>query len=126
MILVDKCLFINRSPFKDNLEISFKEGVNVLCGINGRGKTTILSYIVDAFYEMAKPNYQGSFEGKEYKYYRLSSSFHTIDPGKPSIVYIRFKIEERTIDYIDVRGQLTEAEYNDLVKYETKVEYGKI
>ena len=50
MILVDKCLFINRSPFKDNLEISFKEGVNVLCGINGRGKTTILSYIVDAFY----------------------------------------------------------------------------
>lgn len=126
MILVDKCLFINRSPFKDNLEISFKEGVNVLWGINGRGKTTILSYIVDAFYEMAKPNYRGSFEGKEYKYYRLSSSFHTIDPGKPSIVYIRFKIEERTIDYIDVRGQLTEAEYNDLVKYETKVEYGKI
>lgn len=126
MILVDKCLFINRSPFKDNLEISFKEGVNVLCGINGRGKTTILSYIVDAFYEMAKPNYRGSFEGKEYKYYRLSSSFHTIDPGKPSIVYIRFKIEERTIDYIDVRGQLTEAEYNDLVKYETKVECGKI
>lgn len=63
MILVDKCLFINRSPFKDNLEISFKEGVNVLCGINGRGKTTILSYIVDTFYEMAKPNYRGSFEG---------------------------------------------------------------
>ena len=126
MILVDKCLFINRAPFKDNLEISFKEGVNVLCGINGRGKTTILSYIVDAFYEMAKPNYRGSFEGKEYKYYRLSSSFHTIDPGKPSIVYIRFKVEERTIDYIDVRGKLTEAEYNDLVKYETKIEYGKI
>ena len=126
MILVDKCLFINRAPFKDNLEISFKEGVNVLCGINGRGKTTILSYIVDAFYEMAKPNYRGSFEGKEYKYYRLSSSFHTINPGKPSIVYIRFKLEERTIDYIDVRGKLTEAEYNDLVKYETKVEYGKI
>lgn len=63
MILEDKCLFINRSPFKDNLEISFKEGVNVLCGINGRGETTILSYIVDAFYEMAKPNYRGSFEG---------------------------------------------------------------
>lgn len=126
MILVDKCLFINRAPFKDNLEISFKEGVNVLCGINGRGKTTILSYIVDAFYEMAKPNYRGSFEGKEFKYYRLSSSFHTIDPGKPSIVYIRFKVEERTIDYIDVRGKLSEAEYNDLVKYETKIEYGKI
>lgn len=63
MILVDKCLFINRSPFKDNLEISFKEGVNVLCVLMAGGKTTILSYIVDAFYEMAKPNYRGSFEG---------------------------------------------------------------
>lgn len=126
MISVDKCLFINRAPFKDNLEVSFKEGVNVLCGINGRGKTTILSYIVDAIYEMAKPNYRGSFEGKEYKYYRLSSSFHSIDPGRPSIVYIRFKIEERTIDYIDVRGKLSEAEYNDLVKYEGKVDYRKI
>ena len=126
MISVDKCLFINRAPFKENLEISFKEGVNVLCGINGRGKTTILSYIVDALYEMAKPNYRGSFEGKEYKYYRLSSSFHTIDPVKPSIVYIRFKIEDRIVDYIDVRGKLSEAEYNELVKYDGKVEYRKI
>lgn len=89
MILVDKCLFINRSPFKDNLEISFKEGVNVLWGINGRGKTTILSYIVDAFYEMAKPNYRGSFEGKEYKYYRLSSSFHIlIQVNRPLYIYV--------------------------------------
>lgn len=126
MILVDKCLFINRAPFKENLEISFEEGVNVLCGINGRGKTTILSYIVDALYEMAKPNYRGSFEGKEYKYYRLSSSFHTIDPGKPSIVYIRFKLGDRIVDYIDVRGKLSEAEYNELVKYDGKVEYRKI
>ena len=126
MISVDKCLFINRAPFKENLEISFKEGVNVLCGINGRGKTTILSYIVDAMFEMAKPNYRGSFEGKENKYYRLSSSFHTIDSGKPSIVYIRFKIEERTIDYIDVRGKLSEAEYYDLVKYDGKVDYRRI
>ena len=123
---VHKCLFINRAPFKENLEISFKEGVNVLCGINGRGKTTILSYIVDALYEMAKPNYRGSFEGKEYKYYRLSSSFHTIDPGKPSIVYIRFKLGDRIVDYIDVRGKLSEAEYNELVKYDGKVEYRKI
>ena len=126
MISVDKCLFINRAPFEENLDISFKEGVNVLCGINGRGKTTILSYIVDAMYEMARPNYRGSFEGKEYKYYRLSSSFHSIDSGKPSIVYIRFNIEERTIDYIDVRGRLSEAEYNDLVKYEGKVDYRRI
>ena len=126
MIKVEKCLFINRAPFRDDLEITFKEGVNVLCGINGRGKTTILSYIADAFFEMAKLNYQGSFEGKENKYYRLSSISHMIDTNKPSIVYIRFIIDEKTVDYIDVRGELSETEYNSLVKYDGKVDYSKI
>ena len=126
MIKVERCLFINRAPFLDDLEIVFKEGVNVLCGINGRGKTTILSYIADAFYEMAKLNYQGSFEGKENKYYRLSSASHLIDVRKPSIAYVRFIIDDNTIDYIDVRGELTEVDYNSLVKYDGKVDYSKI
>ena len=126
MITVEKCLFINRAPFKNDLEISFQKGVNVLCGINGRGKTTILSYIVDAIYEMAKQNYKGSFEGRELKYYRVSSPFHTIDPGKPSIVYIRFNVDGITLDYIDVRGKLAEAEYNELVKYDDKIRFGVI
>lgn len=126
MIKVEKCLFVNRAPFKEDLEIVFKDGVNVLCGINGRGKTTILSYIADAFFEMAKLNYQGSFEGKESKYYRLSSSSHLIDVRKPSIVYIRFIIDDTMIDYIDVRGKLSETDYNLLVKYSEKVDYGRI
>lgn len=126
MIRVEKCLFVNRAPFEDDLEITFKDGVNVLCGINGRGKTTILSYIVDAFYEMAKLNYHGSFEGKENKYYRLSSSSHTIKPEKPSLVYIRFVIDDQLVDYIDVRGALSEADYNRLVTYEGKVSYKNI
>lgn len=126
MIAVEKCLFINRAPFKDNIELSFQSGINVLCGINGRGKTTILSYIVDAIYEMAKQNYKGSFEGRENKYYRISSSLHSIYPGKPSIVYIRFKTAGKVFDYIDVRGKLTEAEYNELIKYEGKIEFKKI
>lgn len=126
MIAIEKCLFVNRAPFKENLEIVFKDGVNVLCGINGRGKTTILSYIVDAFYEMARPNYSGSFEGKEKMYYRVSSPSHEIDPSKPSFTYIRFKVEGKTIDYIDVRGQLSKEEYDSLVKYEGKVVYDRI
>lgn len=126
MIIVEKCQFVNRAPFKNDLEISFQDGINVLCGVNGRGKTTILSYIVDAIYEMAKLNYKGSFEGRENKFYRVSSSLHSIDPNKPSIVYIRFKAGERVFDYIDVRGKLNEVEYNELVKYEGKIEFGKI
>lgn len=126
MIKVERCLFVNRAPFQEDLEIVFKEGANVLCGINGRGKTTILSYIADAIYEMAKLNYQGSFEGKENQYYRLSSASHLIDASKPSIVYIRFIIGDKAIDYIDVRGELSEVDYNSLVKYNGKVDYTKI
>ncbi len=126
MITVDKCLFVNRAPFKDNMEISFQEGINVLCGINGRGKTTILSYIVDAIYEMARPNYSESFNGKENKFYRLSSSVHSIDASKPSIVYIRFNLDGKQIDFIDVRGELTEDYYNQIVKYDNKINYIKI
>lgn len=126
MMILERCLFINRAPFKNNLEIVFKEGVNVMCGINGRGKTTILSYIVDAIYEMARPNYQGSFEGKENKFYRLSSSSYSIDSSKPSLVYIQFNIGSKRIDYIDVRGKLSKAEYDLFVTYEGKIDYSSI
>ena len=126
MIRIDKCLFVNRAPFKNDLEIPFQDGINVLCGINGRGKTTILSYIVDAIHEMARPNYTGSFEGKETKYYRISAGSHLMDSSKPGIVYMRFIIEGSIIDYIDVRGNLTEEDYNRLVKYDGKIDYKKI
>lgn len=126
MIKVDRCLFINRAPFENNLEIVFKDGVNVLCGINGKGKTTILSYIVDAFYEMARPNYNGSFEGKENTFYRISSSLYSMNPNNPSIVYIRFNLGSKSVDYVDVRGQLSEEEYNSLIAYKEKVDYKKI
>lgn len=40
--------FINRAPFKKlNIDFSDKHVIS-LTGINGAGKTTILSYIVDA------------------------------------------------------------------------------
>lgn len=62
-------MFINRAPL-DILELDFNENeVSVLSVVNGRGKTTILSHIVDAFYEMARPYFQNEFEGKENKIY---------------------------------------------------------
>ena len=49
-----KAIFINRAPF-DKLELNFdNSNIFLLSGVNGKGKTTILSYIVDAFYELAK------------------------------------------------------------------------
>lgn len=51
---IEKAIFVNRAPF-EHLELDFKErGINVLAAVNGRGKTTILSHITDAIYELAK------------------------------------------------------------------------
>ena len=64
---LEKAIFINRAPF-EHLELDFKEkGVNVLSAVNGRGKTTILSHIVDAFYELARPNFENEFADKSTK-----------------------------------------------------------
>ena len=83
-----KVIFINRAPFK-RLELDFKEnGINVLSAINGNGKTTILSHITDAFYELAKKVFHNEFEGKENKYYRVSSALYNINSSSPSYVYL--------------------------------------
>ena len=52
-LVVRNIVFINRAPFK-NLDLKFIDGINVLLSENGRGKTTIMSYVVDALYEIAK------------------------------------------------------------------------
>ena len=122
-----KAIFINRAPF-EHLVLDFKEkGINVLSAINGKGKTTVLSHIVDAFYEMAKQCYTGSFEGKENKFYRFSSSIFHLDNSKFSIVYFRFKIDGDIIDYIDCRGKdLTVDNYESIIQLENPIPFERI
>lgn len=120
-MFVDKILFINRAPF-EYIELSFKEkGINVLSAVNGKGKTTILSYITDAFYEMARPHYANSFKGVETKYYRISSGLDVIDQNKPSVVFIRFKNDRDIIDYIDCRGTLSSDQYREYIPQDSKI-----
>ena len=122
-----KAIFINRAPF-EHLVLDFKEkGINVLSAINGKGKTTVLSHIVDAFYEMAKQCYTGSFEGKENKFYRFSSSIFHLDNSRYSIVYFRFKIDVDFIDYIDCRGKdLTVENYERTIQLENPIPFERI
>lgn len=120
---VEKIIFINRAPF-DHLELNFKEkGINVLTSINGKGKTTIISHIVDALHELAHPVFPGSYENRENKLYRVSSNLFSINRFKYSVVYIRFKEKDRIIDYVDCRGALTKDEFESIdpnmtIKYE--------
>ncbi len=125
-IFLEKALLINRAPF-EKLELDFDENnISVLSSENGKGKTTILSHIVDAFHEMARPNFPNEFEGKENKFYRISSAIHNIDQNKPSFVYFRFKLPESHIDYVDIRNVCSEQDYNEAIPLENKIPFNKL
>lgn len=110
-MFVEKIIFINRVPF-EHLEIDFKQnGINVLSAVNGKGKTTVLSYIEDALHEMARPYYTRSFEGIENKYYRISSELDVIEQDQVSAVFIRFIDETDKYDYLDIRGSMSADDY---------------
>lgn len=123
---LEKAIFINRAPF-EHLELDFHEkGINVLTAINGKGKTTILSHIVDAFYELARPNFENEFEGKSNKYYRISSAVFNINFFAPSFVYLVFKNNTERWDYVDIRNECSESDYNSIIKVEDKIPYQEL
>lgn len=120
-VFLEKAVFINRAPF-DRLELDFSENeIAILSAVNGRGKTTLLSHIVDAFYEMARPNFINEFEGKANKFYRISSGINNLDQSQPSFVHFRFRTPESTIDYIDIRGKCTQAQYDSAIQINDKI-----
>ena len=109
-IYLSQVIFFNRSPIP-KLELTFnKSEVAVFTGVNGRGKTTILSHIVDAFYEMTKHHFTDISENVN-SYYRVSSGLDHLDASQPSLVYMRFKADEHEIDYVDLRGPCTLEQY---------------
>ncbi len=116
----------NRAPFKD-LKISTNDSkISILSGMNGTGKTTILSYIVDAFYEFGKKGFLNSFEWISGKFYRVSSDLAIMNPQKISFVYLRFENEGKLIDYIDVRNLNEEEEYQEALQIENAMPYDEI
>lgn len=122
---LEKAVFVNRAPF-EHIELNFKEkGINVLTAINGKGKTTILSHIVDAFYELARPNFENEFEGISNKYYRISSSVFNIIPSKPSFVYFIFNNNGERWDYIDIRNDCSENDYEANISIDNKIPFNE-
>ena len=114
-LFLKHAIFVNRAPF-ENLELDFKEsGVNVLSAINGKGKTTILSHIVDAFHELARNNFANEFRGVEKDYYRFSSPLDEIKNGELSAVYFRFMNDSQIWDYVDVRNTCTKEQYDRIL-----------
>lgn len=118
-----KAYFFNRAPF-DNFCIDFgNDNVALLSGINGSGKTTIISYLVDSFYELAKKNYSGEFENRINKFYRISSDVYAINPSADSFVYFRFSdVNGNEIDYVDYRSKhFNSSLYDSVIDLDNKI-----
>ena len=120
---IEKMIFHNRAPFK-HLELNFNDkDIIMLNAVNGGGKTTVLSHIVDAFYEMARNYYPGEFEGRQRSFYRVSSSVFNLNSSEASFVYIRFNLDGEQIDYLDVRDKITDEYYNEAIAIENKIPF---
>ena len=125
-IYISNIIFHNRAPF-EHFEINFNEkNISILNAVNGGGKTTILSHIVDAWYEMVRHGFKNEFEGKAGKYYRVSSSMYSLNNKGCSLFYIRFINERQNFDFIDIRGDCNSDEYDKIVKLENKITYSEI
>ncbi len=121
---LDRIIIKNRSPFQNDIDLSFKEnGIIVLTSVNGKGKTTLLSYIMDAWVELTRNVYSNTYKDKENSYYRISSSLFDIDSSKPSMVYIRFKNGDKHFDYIDIRNKCTNEDYLSMTPFEDRIPF---
>ena len=104
----------NRAPFSYQ-EFSFNKNINVLSGINGSGKTTILSHVADMLFELAKLGYPKSFEANYNNFYRIESVYFSKDMSKSSYVYVRFNVDGKDYDYIDCCSfHLSEDDYSKI------------
>lgn len=123
---VERIIIKNRVPF-ESIDLTFKDkSISVLTAFNGKGKTTVLSYIVDAWVELTKRIYTNTFEGRENSYYRVSSPLYDIKSGEPSLVYIRFKNNDSNVDYLDSRNGGTIDWYEESVPMVDRIKYSEI
>lgn len=75
------------------------------------------------FYELARKYYQEEFEGRQFKFYRVSSAIYNLNPEEASFVYIRFNLNGEQIDYVDVRNHTTLDYYDEAIVLENKIPF---
>ena len=119
---LERAIFKNIAPF-GYLDLTFnRNDIMIFSGLNGKGKTAVLSYIADAFFEIAKGRYTDVLIDSS-KYYRVMSRSDIKNSADFGIVYLRFKYEEKNVDYISVIGDMKKEVYEDLIKIKDKINF---
>ncbi len=125
-IYLEKFICHNIAPFETDMNISFVENeIALISAVNGKGKTTLISYIVDAFYEVAKLGFHNEFKERKDSLYRISSPLYVLDNTLGAFVYIRFKKDGKNLDYVYVVNNVDgiEAQYNKHVCIDGKINF---
>ena len=124
--MIERMVLRNRAPF-EYIELDFaQKDITILSAVNGGGKTTILSQIADAWYEIVRKAYPGEFEGKENKFYRYVSPAFNLVGSKPALVFITFRFGDEKIDYLEIHGSVNQEEYAQLIPSECGITFEKV
>lgn len=118
--LVENDLFINGNPKPI-----------ILLGKNGTGKTTLLSSIVDALYELSSNCFQDVLPhvGINRQYFKVSGSKNMRVDTQYAFSYVNFAIEKEILEYCDKNGDLDSVDIslatNNLISSHLKSNKGK-
>lgn len=125
-IFLERIIFHNRAPF-EQLDIALEENdIAVLTAANGKGKTTVISHIVDAIYEITKGNFGNQNDKFNDNFYRVGSSTDFLDINSFSLVYLRFSFGIKKIDYVNINGLCRKEEYESLINLDNKIPFEEI
>ncbi|MCX7554526.1 AAA family ATPase [Marinicella sp. S1101] len=125
-IWLKNCILSNVAPIGDmNLELN-ENDITVLNAVNGKGKTTLLSYIVDSMMELSSLVSEAGNLGGRKPYYRVAQRFDCLNLKEPCLVYLRFRYNQENIDYVYIHQELSNKQYDQIVILEDKIPFTQI
>ena len=125
---INRIVIKNVGPIKD-LDLEINGESTVLTGINGSGKTIVLSYIMDCIHEILfyigfRDVLHG--DGIRYDYFRYASDNYKSMGSDYGYVYIDFNFESYKFAYIQVYNCNIETIEKDInLKINTQESYGE-
>lgn len=95
------------SLLEDDLFLNGKPKPIILLGRNGTGKTTLVSSIVDALYELSSSCFSDVLpkDGIDRKYFKVSGARNIRTGSNYGFSYINFIFDDETLEYYDKNGQ---------------------